>query len=178
MPPTESTAALTALGLSVASGHGPQSAVGSTDRCDTLCKPLRGRLIKQGLSWTFVELPCDSTELGLAVYGQVGAAWEILAQQPIGVFIWDAPPTGRRPDLVWTRPKEVLPIVWISIHQLDLARPPALVEERLERAIDAQDREPTLAGRRLNPGALLGLGGLGRAEADRCRAILVRDGSR
>ena len=35
-----------------------------------------------------------------------------------------------------------------SLHQLDLARPPVLGEERLERAVEAQDREPALAGHR------------------------------
>jgi len=49
-------------------------AVGSIDRRNTFCKFLRGRLIKQGLSWTFVELPGDSIELGLAMYGQVSGA--------------------------------------------------------------------------------------------------------
>ena len=39
-------------------------------------------------------------------------------------------------------------------HHLDLARPPALVEERLERAVEAQDREPALARHRLDPVAL------------------------
>ena len=31
-------------------------------------------------------------------------------------------------------------------HNLDLARPPGLVEKRLERAVEAQDREPALPG--------------------------------
>jgi hypothetical protein len=55
------------------------STVGSIDRRNTLCKSFGWRLIKQGLSWTLVELPSDCTEFGLAVHGQVGAAREILA---------------------------------------------------------------------------------------------------
>lgn len=57
----------------------PLWAVGSTDRRNILCKSFGWRLIKQGLSWTLVELPGDYTAFGLAVYGQVGATWEILA---------------------------------------------------------------------------------------------------
>ena len=36
-------------------------------------------------------------------------------------------------------------------NQFDLARAPALVEERFERAVQAQDGEPTLARHSLNP---------------------------
>src|SRR4029453_14090895 len=61
--------------------------------------------------------------------------------------------------------------------QLDLARTPRLVEERLLRAIEAQQREPALAGQRLNPVAILGVGGLGWAEINRRRAIRIRHGS-
>jgi len=38
-----------------------------------------------------------------------------------------------------------------SADQFDLAQPPFLGKERLERAVEAKDREPTLAGRGLNP---------------------------
>jgi hypothetical protein len=43
--------------------------------------------------------------------------------------------------------------------RLDLARPPALVEERGERAVEAQEHEPALALGRLDPIALRGIGG-------------------
>src|SRR6187399_3195827 len=59
----------------------------STDRCNTFCELLSRRLIEQGLSRPFIELPCDGTELGLAVQGQIGAARKILAQQSVGVFV-------------------------------------------------------------------------------------------
>ena len=41
-----------------------------------------------------------------------------------------------------------------SVDGLDLARPPGLVEERRERAVEAQDHEPALALGRLDPVAL------------------------
>ena len=59
----------------------------STDRCNTFCELLSRRLIEQGLSRPFIELPCDGTELGLAVQGQIGATRKILAQQSVGVFV-------------------------------------------------------------------------------------------
>jgi hypothetical protein len=58
----------------------PLCAAGSTDRCNTFCELLSRRLIEQGLSRPFVELPGDGTELGLAVQRQIGAARKILAQ--------------------------------------------------------------------------------------------------
>ena len=70
----------------------PLCAVGSTDRCNTLGELLRWGLIEQGLSWPFVELSGDGAELGLAVQGQVGARGQILAQQPVGVFVGAALP--------------------------------------------------------------------------------------
>ena len=63
-------------------------------------------------------------------------------------------------------------------HQLDLARPPLLGEERLLRAVEAQEQEPALARHRLNPGALLGVGWLGWAEINGRGAVRVRHGSR
>src|SRR4030081_1994689 len=62
-------------------------AASSTDRCNTFCELLSRCLIEQGLSRPFIELPCDSTELGLAVQGQIGATRKILAQQSVGVFV-------------------------------------------------------------------------------------------
>ena len=52
----------------------PLLAVSSTDRCNTFSELLSRRLIEQGLSGPFIELPCDGTELGLAVQGQISAA--------------------------------------------------------------------------------------------------------
>src|SRR5436190_12677019 len=70
-------------------------AASSTDRCNTFCELLSRRLIEQGLSGPFIELPCDGTELGLAVQGQIGTPRKILAQQSVGVFVCAALP--RRP---------------------------------------------------------------------------------
>jgi hypothetical protein len=67
-------------------------AVGSTDRCNTLSELLRWGLVEQGLSGALVELARDGAELGLAVQGQVGAMWQILAQQAVGVFVRAALP--------------------------------------------------------------------------------------
>jgi hypothetical protein len=53
--------------------------------------------------------------------------------------------------------------VAIFAHVVDLARSPLLCEERLERSVEAQDRDPALAGQGLDPVAALGsvkLGGL------------------
>jgi hypothetical protein len=65
----------------------PLCAASSTDRCNTFCELLSRRLIEQGLSRPFIELPCDGTELGLTVQGQIGATRKILAQQSVGVFV-------------------------------------------------------------------------------------------
>ena len=48
----------------------------------------------------------------------------------------------------------------------DLARPPRLVEVGLERAVEAQDQEPSLAGDGLDPVALRAVGGSLRTERD------------
>src|SRR3979411_2827273 len=63
------------------------SRASSTDRCNTFCEFLSRRLIEQGLSRPFIELPCDGTKLGLTVQGQIGATRKILAQQSVGVFV-------------------------------------------------------------------------------------------
>src|SRR5260370_11962413 len=72
------------------------SAASSTDRCNTFCELLSRRLIEQGLSRPFIELPCDGTELGLAVQGQIGATRKILTQQSVGVFVRPALPGRSR----------------------------------------------------------------------------------
>src|SRR5262249_20645780 len=65
-----------------------------------------------------------------------------------------------------------------SLDEFNFARPPALVEERLERTVEAQDREPAFAGGRLDPVAPLDAGRQRRAEVDRRRAVRVRLGRR
>jgi hypothetical protein len=61
--------------------------VSSTDRRNTLSKPLSRCLIKQGFSWSLIELSCNGAELGLAMQGEVAATRKILAQQSVGVFV-------------------------------------------------------------------------------------------
>jgi hypothetical protein len=39
-----------------------------------------------GLSWSLVEFVGDEVEVGFAEWGVVGSSWEVLAEQPIGVF--------------------------------------------------------------------------------------------
>ena len=65
-----------------------------------------------------------------------------------------------------------------SLHQLDLAQPPFLREERFARAIETKDREPALAGHGLDPVAILCIGWPGWSEIDCRGAVGVRDGSR
>ena len=88
----------------------------------------------------------------------------------------------RRMDAYDGRPARVAsrstPAAFALPDQFDLARPPGLVEERLQRAVEAQEREPALAGHRLDPVAVLRVGWLGRAEIDRRRAVRVRLGGR
>ena len=59
-------------------------------------------------------------------------------------------------------------------HQFDLARTPFLGEERFERAVEAQNGEPTPAGHCLYPVATLHAIGLGRTKMDCRRAIGIR----
>ena len=59
------------------------------------------------------------------------------------------------------------------LQQLDLARPPGLVEPRFRGAVDAQDGVPALAGHGLDPVRLAG--GRLRTEVDVHRAIGVDD---
>lgn len=64
----------------------------STDRCNTLRKLLRWRLILQGLSRAFIQLSGNRAQLGLAMYRQISAFWKILPQQAVGIFVWAALP--------------------------------------------------------------------------------------
>src|SRR6266850_3044415 len=86
-PPCIVTSSRAAGNSNTALAERPLCAASSTDRCNTFCELLSRRLIEQGLSRPFVELPCDGTELGLAVQGQIGATRKILAQQSVGVFV-------------------------------------------------------------------------------------------
>jgi hypothetical protein len=54
---------------------------------------------------------------------------------------------------------------------LDLARSPGVVEERLQRTVEAQDHEETLAGHRLDPVALGDAVAALGADVDRRRAV-------
>src|SRR5205085_8138150 len=44
------------------------------------------------LAWAAVELGGDRVQIGLAVGGQIGAFGQVLAQQPVGVFVRPALP--------------------------------------------------------------------------------------
>src|SRR3954469_16433867 len=61
-------------------------------------------------------------------------------------------------------------------HHFDLARAPFLREERLARAVQAQDREPAFAGHGLDPVAPRDAGWLGGAEMDCRGAVGIRLG--
>ena len=60
-----------------------------------------------------------------------------------------------------------------SRHSFDLARPPLSGKERLFPAVEAQKREPALAGRSLNPVAILCVGWFGWAEVHCCGPVLA-----
>jgi hypothetical protein len=64
-----------------------------------------------------------------------------------------------------------------SADQFDLTQSPFLREERFERAVEAKQREPTLAGQGLNPVTPLYPRRLGRTELDRRGAVRIRFGS-
>jgi hypothetical protein len=58
--------------------------------------------------------------------------------------------------------------------QFNLAQAPFLREERFERAVEAKEREPTLARHGLNPVAAFHARRLGWAEINRRGAVGVR----
>lgn len=70
--------------------------VGSTGGGSTCLETLCGRLIFERFRWPFVELPCNGTQLGLAVLRQIGSFGEILSQQAVGVFVGTALPRRLR----------------------------------------------------------------------------------
>src|SRR5208283_2238716 len=59
----------------------------------------------------------------------------------------------------------------VSLDQFDLAQPPLLGEERLQRAVEAEERIPTLGRIGLNPVALAHAGRLGRSKIDSGGAV-------
>src|SRR5665811_1254138 len=83
------------------------------------------------------------------------------------------PPTQSRQAGLSARPR------WkLLIHRLDLAKPPALVEEGRERAVEAQDREPSLFRIGLDLVAALHAVGLLRTEIEGRCTIGIRFGRR
>src|ERR1035437_2670557 len=69
---------------------------GSTGRCNTGVKSLRGGFELQGLSWPFIELTRHFVQMGLRVHRQVGSLGKILSQQTVGVLIGSALPRALR----------------------------------------------------------------------------------
>src|SRR5476651_746311 len=53
---------------------------GSTGRCNTGVKSLRGGFKLQGLTWPFIELTRYFVQMGLRVHRQVGALRKVLSQ--------------------------------------------------------------------------------------------------
>ena len=75
--------------------------VDSTDRRKTAFKILGWGFILRGLSGSFVELPRDCAEFGLAIVRHIDAAREVSAQEPVGVLVATAlggKPRGKCPD--------------------------------------------------------------------------------
>src|SRR5688500_10319801 len=60
-----------------------------------------------------------------------------------------------------------------SVGPVDLAGPPALVEERRKRAVQPQEGEPALAGHALDPVALAHSDGSLGSDRDRGRPVRV-----
>lgn len=64
----------------------------STGGGNTSFKALRGRLVFERFPWSFAELRCNGTRLGLAGQPQIGSYRKILPQHTIGVFVGAALP--------------------------------------------------------------------------------------
>ena len=73
-----------------------KSLVGSTGERNGFGEHLSGRFVVQGFSGSFVELPGDVAELGLAEGGEIDAVGQVLAQEPVGVFVGAALPGAVR----------------------------------------------------------------------------------
>src|ERR1700687_5140215 len=74
----------------------PLLSAGSTGRCNTGVKSLRGGFELQGLSWPFIELTGHFVQMGLRVHRQVGSLRKVLSQQTVGVLIGSALPRTLR----------------------------------------------------------------------------------
>ena len=59
----------------------------STGRCNTGFKFLCWCVVLQGLSWSFVELACDSAEFGLAEARYISAFGKVLPEKGVGIFV-------------------------------------------------------------------------------------------
>ncbi len=70
--------------------------MGSTGDRNGLGELLSWRLVHQGFSGSFVELPGDGAELSLAEGRQVDAVGQVLAQQAVGVLVGTALPRAVR----------------------------------------------------------------------------------
>jgi len=71
-------------------------------RRNTFIETLGGCLVVERLSRSFVELPCDGTQLCLTMYRQICALWEVLPQQAVCIFVGAALPWA-----VWFTQKDI-----------------------------------------------------------------------
>src|SRR6185295_12671817 len=85
------------------------------------------------------------------------------------------PPTGYAQDRPVILFKGSDPLIGVLLQLDDVIRLPRLVEERLERPVESEQHEPSLAGHRLDPVRVRVSGGIG-TEQDLDR--IVRSGSR
>jgi hypothetical protein len=76
--------------------HVRLAGAGSTGRRNTGVKSLCRGFKLQGLTWSFVELTSHFVQIGLRMHRQVGALWEVLSQQAIGVLVRAALPRTLR----------------------------------------------------------------------------------
>jgi hypothetical protein len=70
----------------------PKTRVVSRGRRNTGLQSIRGSLKSQCFSGTLIEAQRDLVQVGLTVAGQVGLLRQVLAQEPIGVFVASALP--------------------------------------------------------------------------------------
>jgi hypothetical protein len=75
-------------------GRGPP--LSSTDRRNSLAEHFGWFHPIQGLSRAVVELPGDGVQVGGTVQAQVSFAWEVLAEEAVGVFVASALPWAVR----------------------------------------------------------------------------------
>ena len=65
-------------------------------RCNTGLESTCGNFKVQSFSWALIEAQGYLVEVGLGIAGQVGFLWEVLSQQPVGVFVGAALPGALR----------------------------------------------------------------------------------